>query len=77
MLDLAEARAALDAAKIGNAQSVPVSPSWITQATDELGTASVAVPIGWLQLAIDELEAGRTAQAREGQVFGLPLGQRL
>ena len=35
------------------------------------------LPIGWLQLAIDELEAGRTAQAREGQVFGLPLGQRL
>ena len=36
MLDLAEAHAALDAARIGNARSVSVSPRWLKQAIAEI-----------------------------------------
>lgn len=57
MIDLAEARAAIDAARISGAASVPLSPDWIQQ-------------------AIAEIEAGRAAEARLGQTFGLK-GERL
>lgn len=52
MIDLAEARAALQAAKFACARSIPLSPDWLEQ-------------------AITEIEAGRAAEARLGQTFGL------
>jgi len=52
MIDLTEARAALDAAKFSCARSIPLSPDWLEQ-------------------AIAEIEAGRAAEARLGQTFGL------
>lgn len=42
MLDLAEARAALDAARIGNHRSVPLSPAWLEQALAEIEAGRAA-----------------------------------
>ena len=47
-------------------------------ATDDSGEGPrTVVSLGFLEQVLDELVAGRAAQAKLGQTFGLPKGQTL